>query len=201
MKRSLIIFLVLFCFVLTSSVVIAQKKGLPTEKTPKKALPKVSYVDKFGKPDTCRIVVEQDKKGNRAMATVTLFNDEKVAAMTVPLRFGDGKTPIYCDSVSFTKTRVDYFQLKSALIDSANQTVLIGLIADLSGKIPALDKGNGEVARVYFTWKKGAKAKGITLDTTFIRPSNVLKLVTENIKDIIPLWDNAKGEIKFRTAK
>jgi hypothetical protein len=201
MKRSLIIFFILFCFVLTSSVVLAQKKGLQTEKPTKKLLPRASYEDAFGKPDTCRIEVKQDQKGSRAMATVTLFNDEKVAAMTVPLRFGDGKTPIYCDSVSFTKTRVDYFQLKSALIDSTNQTLLIGLIADLSGKVPALDKGHGEVARVYFTWKEGAKAKGVTLDTTFIRPSNSLKLVTENVKDIIPLWDNAKGEIEFRTAK
>jgi hypothetical protein len=201
MKRSLIIFFVLFCFVLTSSVVLAQKKLMPSEKTTKKRLPKVSYVDKFGKPDTCSIEVKQDKKGNKAVATVTLFNDEKVAALTVPLRFGDGKTPIYCDSVSFAKTRVDYFQLKSALIDSANQTVLIGLIADLSGKVPALDKGTGEVAHVYFTWKKGAKAEAVTLDTTFIHPSNTLKLVTENVKDIIPYWDNKKAQIEFRTAK
>jgi len=201
MKRSLIIFFVLLCFVLTASLVLAQQKSMPTEKPVKKLAPKVSYVDKFGKPDTCRIEVKQDKMGNKAMATVTLFNDEKVAALTVPLTFGDGKTPIYCDSVSFTKTRVDYFQLKSALIDSVNQTLLIGLIADLSGKVPALDKGTGEIAHVYFTWKEGAKAKPVTLDTTWIRPSNTLKLVTEEVKDIIPLWDNAKGKIEFRTAK
>ena len=193
MRRNLFIFFILFCFVLTSSLVFAAKKDQPKVKLP--------YEDKFGKPDTCRITVEQAKKDHKAMATVTLFNDEKLAAMTIPLRFGDGKTPIYCDSVSFTKTRVDYFQLKSALIDSVNQTVLIGLIADLSGKIPALSKGEGDVAYVYFTMKKGAKMGGVSIDTTFIKPSNTLKLVTENVKDIIPLWDNKMGQIKFNTAK
>jgi hypothetical protein len=193
MRRNLFIFFILFCFVLTSSLVFAGK----TEQT-KVRLP---YQDKFGKPDTCRITVEQDEKDHNAMATVTLFNDEKLAAMTIPLRFGDGKTPIYCDSVSFTKTRVDYFQLKSALIDSINQTVLIGLIADLSGKIPALAKGQGDVAYVYFTLKKGAKMKGVTIDTTFIKPSNTLKLVTEDVKDVVPLWDNKMGKIEFKTAK
>jgi len=138
---------------------------------------------------------------NKVMATVALFNDEKLAAMTVPLRFGKGKAPIYCDSVSFTKTRVDYFQLKSALIDTTNQTVLIGLIADLSGKVPALAEGKGDVAHLYFTLKKGAKRGGVTLDTTFVSPSNSLKLVTENVKDIVPLWYNKMGQIKFRTAK
>jgi hypothetical protein len=121
--------------------------------------------------------------------------------MTIPLRFGDGKAPLYCDSVIFTGTRVDYFQLKSALIDTANQTILIGLIADLSGKVPTLAEGKGNVATIYFTVKKGAKRGGVTIDTTFISPSNTLKLVTEKVKDIVPLWDNKMAQIKFRTAK
>ncbi len=196
MKRNLFIFFILFCFVLTSSVAFAAKAAKDEQ-----SKVKLPYEDNFGKPDTCRITVEQDKKDHKAMATVTLFNDEKLAAMTIPLRFGDGKTPIYCDSVSFTKTRVDYFQLKSALIDTVNQTVLIGLIADLSGKTPALNPGQGNVAYVYFTLKKDAKMGGVSIDTTFIKPSNSLKLVTETIKDIVPLWDNKMGQIKFKTAK
>jgi hypothetical protein len=191
MRRNLFIFFLLFCFVLASSLVFAGKKEVQ----------KVTYIDKFGKPDTCRIVVEQEKKDHKAMATVTLFNDEKIAALTIPIRFGDGKTPIWCDSVSFKKTRVDFFQLKSALIDSLNQTILVGLIADLSGKVPPLEKGDGDIAYLYFTMKKGAKTGGITLDTTFIQPSNTLKLVTHNIKDIIPYWDNKKAKIEFKTAK
>ena len=193
MRRNLFILFILFCFVLSSSLAFAAKNEQSRAKLP--------YEDNFGKPDTCRIIVEQDKKDHKAVATVTLFNDEKLAAMTIPLRFGDSKTPIYCDSVSFTKTRVDYFQLKSALIDSVNQTVLIGLIADLSGKIPALNQGQGDIAYVYFTLKTGAKMGEVTIDTTFIKPSNTLKLVTETVKDIVPLWDNKMGQIKFKTAK
>lgn len=192
MKRNLFILFILFCFVLSSSLAFAGKKEEQ----------KVTYyVDKFGKPDTCRITVEQEKKDRHVMATVSLFNDEKLAAMTIPLRFGDGKTPIWCDSISFKKTRVDFFQLKSVLIDSTNQIILIGLIADLSGKVPSLGKGNGDVAYIYFTLKEGAKTGGVTVDTTYIRPSNTLKLVTEDVKDIIPYWDNQKAKINFKTAK
>jgi hypothetical protein len=59
-----------------------------------------------------------------------------------------------------------------------------------------LKKGNGEVARVYFTLKEGAKFQDFFLDTTVIRPFNRLKFVTPDVKGIYPVFDNTKALIK-----
>jgi len=152
--------------------------------------------DPFGKPDTCRIVIFQNEKKNQVMASVSIFNDEELAAMALPFRYGKGDTPIRCDSIKFSKTRVEYFQMKTKLVDTTKQTVLIGLLPDLMGQNPPLKKGNGEVVRIYFTLKKGAKFEDFFLDTTFISPSNTLKFVTRDVKSIYPAFDNKKAMIK-----
>ena len=75
-----VLLMVLVCVILCSSSSFAQK-------------------DTFGKPDTCRVIVSQDEKNNKAMVSVSVFNDEELAAMTIPFRFGSGTSPIRCDSV------------------------------------------------------------------------------------------------------
>ena len=152
--------------------------------------------DHFGKPDTCRIVVSQDKKSSQVTASVSVFNDEDVVAMTLPFRYGNGKTPIRCDSIIFRKTRTDYFSLQSENIDTLRQTVLLGLIADISGTKPPMKKGDGEVARMYFTITKNEKFQDFFMDTTLIKPFNVLKFVTPDVKGIYPAFDNSKALIK-----
>ncbi|MGB8658034.1 MAG: hypothetical protein WCE90_09670 [Candidatus Zixiibacteriota bacterium] len=155
-----------------------------------------AQVDQFGNPDTCRIKVLQDLKSNRAMASVSVFNDEKLAAMTIPFRFGDGKTPIRCDSVRFRGTRVADFDMKSQLIDSVRQTVLVGLISDMSGSKGPLDSGDGETFRMYFTLAKNQKFQDFYLDTAWVKPYNVLKFVTPDVKGIFPVFDNSRALIK-----
>ena len=152
--------------------------------------------DRFGKPDTCRIVVTQDEKTNQVMASVSIFNDEDLAAMTLPFRYGNGKTPIKCDSIKFRKTRCEYFDMKTKLIDTLRQTMLIGLIADMSGNKPPMKKGDGEVARIYFTVHKGKKFQDFYMDTTLIKPFNLLKFVTPDVKGIYPAFDNSRALIK-----
>jgi hypothetical protein len=152
--------------------------------------------DTFGKLDTCRVVVFQDEKGNQAMASVSIFNDEDLAAMTIPFRFGTGTSPIRCDSVRFRRTRTEDFDMKTQLVDTVRQTVLIGLVADMSGQKPPLAKGDGEVARIYFTLPKSAKFQDVFIDTSWVRPFNVLKFVTPDVKSVFPVFDNSRGMIK-----
>jgi hypothetical protein len=152
--------------------------------------------DPFGKPDTCRIVTFQDEKKNQVMASVSVFNDEELMALTLTFRYGDGNTPIKCDSIKYTKTRVEYFETKTKLIDTTNQTILIGLLPDLFGQNPPLKKGNGEVVRIYFTLKPGTKFQDFFMDTTFIKPFNTLKFVTSQVKGIYPVFDNRKAMVK-----
>jgi hypothetical protein len=172
-----LVFVILLCMVLYSSSSFAQK-------------------DVFGKPDTCRIVVFQDEKNSQFMASVSVFNDEDLAAMTLPFRYGNGKSPIKCDSVRFWKTRSEYFDMKTELVDTVRQTVLVGLIADMSGSKPPMKKGDGEVAKIYFSIKKGAKFQDLLMDTAWVRPFNVLKFVTPDVKGIYPAFDNSGALIK-----
>lgn len=152
--------------------------------------------DQFGKLDTCRITVFQEEKSNQVMASVSVFNDEELAAMTLPFRYGDGKSPLRCDSIKFWDTRTMLFDMKTDLIDTARQAVLIGLIADMSGQKPPMKKGDGEVAKIYFTIPKGAKFQDFYMDTTWVRPMNVLKFVTPEVKSIFPVFDNSRALIK-----
>lgn len=153
-------------------------------------------MDNFGKVDTCRIVVFQDEKSNQVMASVSVLNDEELAALTLPLRYGNGKTPIRCDSIKFRETRSEYFSMKTQLVDTVRQTVLIGLIADMSGSKPPLEKGDGEVARLYFSVDKNKKFQDFFMDTTWIKPYNLLKFVTPDVKGIYPAFDNSRALVK-----
>ena len=152
--------------------------------------------DDFGKPDTCRIVVFQEEESNQVMASVSVFNDEELAAMTLPFRYGDGKSPLRCDSIKFWDTRTMFFDMKTELIDTVRQAVLIGLIADMSGQKPPMKKGDGEVAKIYFTIPKGAKFQDFYMDTTWVRPMNVLKFVTPDVKSVYPAFENSRALIK-----
>jgi hypothetical protein len=156
----------------------------------------IAQKDPFGKPDTCRIVVMQDEKSNQVMASVSVFNDEELAAMTLPFHYGNGKSPIKMDSVIFWKTRSEYFDMKTQLVDTVRQTILIGLIADMSGSKPPMKKGDGEVVKIYFTIDKGKKFEDVLMDTTWVKPFNVLKFVTPDVKGIYPSFDNSQALIK-----
>jgi hypothetical protein len=152
--------------------------------------------DPYGKPDTCRIVVFQNYKSNQVNASVFIFNDEDLAAITLPFRFGNGKSPVKCDSIRFRGTRTEAFDLKTQLIDTVLQTMLIGLVADMSGTKSPLKKGNGEVAKLYFTVPKNQKFQDVLLDTVWIKPYNMLKFVTADVKSIYPAFDNSNAWIK-----
>ncbi len=167
----------LACVILCSSVSFAQR-------------------DIFGKPDTCRVAVFQDEKSNKAMVSVSVFNDEELAAMTIPFRFGNGTSPIRCDSVRFRRTRTDEFDMKTQLLDTTRQTVLIGLVADMSGNKAPLSKGDGEVARIYFTLPQNTKFQDVLIDTTWVKPYNILKFVTPDVKSIFPVFDNSRGLLR-----
>ncbi|MCK4386052.1 MAG: hypothetical protein KAW52_07285 [candidate division Zixibacteria bacterium] len=150
--------------------------------------------DRPVKPNTCRIVTFQDE--NQVMASVSIFNDEELMAITLPFSYGNGEIPIICDSIKFDKTRVEYFDIKIQRIDTSKQAILLGLFPDLVGVKPPLKKGDGEVARIYFTLKKDAKFQDFFLDTTLIKPFNKLKFVTSQVKSVYPAFDNKKAMIR-----
>jgi hypothetical protein len=171
---------------LSFSLVNAQKK--PEKKDP------------YGNLDMVSVMVDQKAGSDKVVASVNLKNDEKITAIVMPLRYGDGKTPIVLDSVSFLDTRVKDFAFKYPNIDKKAQKVNIALISTLSAADVYLPKGEGEIARLYFTLKNGGKEQTIAIDTCFFEPSNTLQMVEaeEKIaKSIFPGFDNSKGKIKL----
>ena len=148
------------------------------------------------KPNTCRIVTFQEEGSSQVMASVSVSNDQGLAGLTLPFRYGDGDSPIACDSISFRDTRVEYFELKTQRIDTVEQVILLGLIPDFVGKKPPLEKGYGEVARIYFTIKRGPRFQNYLLDTTTVRPYNRLKFVGPGVSGIYPAFDNTEALIR-----
>jgi hypothetical protein len=148
------------------------------------------------KPNTCRIVTFQEEGSSQVMASVSVSNDQGLAGLTLPFRYGDGDSPITCDSISFSDTRVEYFELKTQRIDSVEQVILLGLIPDFVGKKPPLEKGYGEVARIYFTIKRGPRFQSYLLDTATVRPHNTLKFVGPGVTGIYPAFDNTEAMIR-----
>jgi len=154
-------------------------------------LPAQGQLEKIdhGKVDTCYFEFTQKK--DKLVAKVSIFNDQKLAGAAIPLKYGNGKAPLKVDSVSFLKTRVEGFAWKHGgfteknVLNDSTQAILIGLIANLGGPQPPLDKGNGAVAYIHFTLKTD-KPYQVTLDTTSLPPNNTLMLVDPDAQ-VVPL--------------
>jgi hypothetical protein len=137
--------------------------------------------DSFGKVDKAEVVVKQVKP-NHFSFELTWDNDEKLAAVTYPLIVKGKDFKMHYDSVSW-RGRAEYFSVKSARPIDSLQQVLIGFIYSLGeGKVPLVE-AKGTMATVYFTAepttaKKLVDVCDISVDTTFIPPSNVLHAVT-----------------------
>ncbi|MDH4222957.1 MAG: hypothetical protein OEV55_05385 [candidate division Zixibacteria bacterium] len=185
-KTHIIFYLVIILLFLSFSLITAQNK--PQKK------------DSYGKQDMMSVVVDQKAGSDKAVAKVNLVNDEKITAIVLPIKYGTGKTPITLDSVSFADTRVKDFAFKFPNIDPKIQKVNIALISTLSSAQIFLPKGEGEIAKLYFTLKKGGEEKTILLDTTTFEPANVLQMVEaedNTAQAVYPVFDNSKGKIKL----
>lgn len=86
---------------------------------------------------------------NTVTVPLEIANQDDFVAADIPLRFSEGVT---LDRVSFEGTRVEYFDLAVSNIDNENNTVVIGLVNQLSPtKKASLSEGSGPIA--YLTFK------------------------------------------------
>jgi len=118
-------------------------------------------------------------------ASIDLSNIGVIAAMTLPFRWGNGRSQFRLDSADYRGLRTEYFALKTFRVDSTKQNVLIGMISDLGGNFPPLEPGSGTIARLHFSSKKPTTEPPL-LDTAFIAPHNILQLVTPDVRAIRP---------------
>jgi len=151
--------------------------------------------DEFGQAHRITIEIAPLPAKGQWVAGVLLENDKELAAITVPLKFGEQVGEFQLDSVLF-ETRVSYFALKVSNIHDSIHSVLIGLLADLGDNRPPLEAGSGRVARLYFTQMKNIDGLPIPLviDSTFFPPYNTLELVTASAEAITPIFKTVQVE-------
>jgi hypothetical protein len=89
------------------------------------------------------------KSDNTIEVPLQITNQDGLAAIDIPLHFSDGVT---LTGVSFEGTRVEYFDLQAVLIDNEANTVVIGLLPQMSATAkPDLEAGTGTIANLQFT--------------------------------------------------
>lgn len=170
--------------ILMPAMIVMFSAGLLAQNKPK---------DSFGKIDKAEVVVRQLKPNHFAFE-LTWENDEKLAALTYPLIIKGKDFRMHYDSVSW-KGRAEYFSVKSSRPIDSLQQVLVGFIYDLGQGNPPLTEAKGTVATLFFTADPGKVKKTvdvceISVDTTFIPPSNVLYGVTPDGQHAIhPIYE------------
>jgi len=86
-------------------------------------------------------------------------NAVPIAEMTLPITLTNVPSVLFFDSISFTGTRLEYFESRQVVYDNrvAGQLAL-RLIADAGGGAPPLAPGRGPMARVHFRTNSSASA-------------------------------------------
>jgi len=85
---------------------------------------------------------------NTVIVPLSIANENGVIAVDIPLKFSEGVT---LKAVTFENTRVENWDLKISKIDNEKQTVVIGLINQMSPEVKApLTAGEGPIANLVF---------------------------------------------------
>jgi hypothetical protein len=88
----------------------------------------------LGNRDVLRLTDTRYENGEYRVA-VLVVNDQELAAMDIPLRFGQPGDAIYLDRVEWA-ARVQDWDFTHAAIDNESKTVILGLISELVGVRP-----------------------------------------------------------------
>ena len=151
--------------------------------------PKVPALsDEISTKDSLGITVSQ-VGANQVKLEAWASNSEPLAGITIPLEISSAGGKLKFDSVSYAGMRTEYFQGKLDNVPTPDSnSILIGLIADLSGTKPPLAKGQGAVAAVYYSSAKGVKAADVSVKPVKLAPSNELEFITPDVRRIRPTW-------------
>jgi hypothetical protein len=125
--------------------------------------------------DIVRFVVTPATGENQFQLDLFVTNSDSVAGMPIAVRIFADQSKMYFDSVSYTGGRVEHFQLKTQNADSVEQTLLLGLIADLSGSVPSLGPGTGKALTLFYTAESPIQAQDVKIEEVVVPPANRLE--------------------------
>ncbi len=143
-----------------------------------------------GNRDTVRVEAAATMPGQDVVVNVSVYNDELLGGLTVPLVWSS--SDITLDSVSFVGTRVEYVNNKPKTIYNATQKVVFGAVVFFEDYIPT---GDGIVGKLYFHVPGGIADQYVTIDSTTILPAARLLLTKENGSGLMPVM--LSGRLKI----
>jgi hypothetical protein len=136
--------------------------------------PLVAQVDDFGSLDSVIVGHATVSPGSKFSISVTLVNDESLAAFAIPLIYAKDK--LVFDSASFAGSLAKDWEFQTAVHDADAATILIGAVS--LGDSPILP-GRGNLTELYFHVQSNIAADVTTLiDSVFVPPAGRLELNT-----------------------
>ncbi|MCX6829502.1 MAG: hypothetical protein NT002_09515 [candidate division Zixibacteria bacterium] len=119
---------------------------------------------------------------------ISMFNDEEIIAISVPVTFSAGNNRLVADSTIFTGGRAEAFRVKFARPDTTTQCLTIGLIADIGVSVPPIPPGKGRIATIFVSSLDGKEITSFKVDSTTTPPGNSLQLVKQPSDGIYPAF-------------
>lgn len=121
--------------------------------------------------DTLYIGNVTGSAGQQVMVPVYIKTTASYQGWQIPINFGFGQSPVYCDSVSTSGTVMETWAFQAPFTnnnewDNVQTCGIAGLVNFMGGSIPA---GYYQVMKMFFTIDGGASAQTIPLDTTTSR--------------------------------
>ncbi|KPL01182.1 MAG: hypothetical protein AMJ91_01100 [candidate division Zixibacteria bacterium SM23_73_3] len=135
--------------------------------------PRLTLADDPEIQDTCRVeCLDVTLPEQQVVIGVSVYNDEDLGGVVIPLIFGYPWLDVVCDSVSFVGTRIEDAEYLGVSIDTANYKLLF-YAAFIDSD---LTSGDGVVANLYFTiGSNWDSTLCIRVDTTFYPPTTILE--------------------------
>jgi len=157
--------------------------------------------DPVGDMDQCTVILKETAKPNHWVIEINLKNDEPLFGMTFPLMISSTAGNLSYDSTSFAGTRIENFAVKIPYEDTLftnsgkGLKLNIGLIGSIGPVAYVLDPGEGTIARHYISGTKGVTTEAITVDSTFIGPSNTLRTtMLDSRTSVYPDFEFKRGK-------
>ncbi|RKX28901.1 MAG: hypothetical protein DRP47_03105 [Candidatus Zixiibacteriota bacterium] len=124
------------------------------------------------------------KDASTVVVPLNITNESNLTAIDIPLKFSEGVT---LKEVTFENTRTEYFDLKIANINNDDNTVIIGLLPQITPAYkPDLEAGTGPIANLIFE-VNDVSLEEVTLETFVMKnPGHSLCFVYHDFIDGVP---------------
>jgi hypothetical protein len=160
-------------------------------------LPLSAAASDLGSRDTLRLANAIADAGEYRVP-VDVQNDQELAGMDIPLRFGQAGDPIMLVRVEWS-ARVESWDYKHAAIDNEQKTVILALISELEGTRPNADlhvagAGDATVATLVFSAQGDFKPSFSTFTTQ--EPGHALTFLYNRYENGVPYVEEFTPEFR-----